>query len=750
MTTIRIRAVPLVLFSCVAAPAPAAVFTVTTTADSGAGSLRQAILDANANPGADTIAFDVSGAGCDPFGPCTIAPASALPFVTSPVTIDGFTQGGAAVNTVTSGPINAVLGIVLSAAAIPNAEALHVAAGGDGSVIRGLVINGGFANAIVVEAAGVAIRGCFLGTDAAGMTQSANTTDVLGHGLSGASSIAIGGPAAADRNLIGGRIFLERVDGASIEGNLLGTDATAASAIGAFPNDAIFVNPGATGTTITANVVAGGTIEGVNVSPGGGGTVTIRGNWIGTDPNVTVRLGNPTSGIRIFTSDVMVGGTGAGEGNVIAFNDGAGVFLYPQGAASAVRCAIRGNSIHSNHQNPQFGESLGIDLGENSSPQGGLTKNDLGDGDTGPNGLQNFPLITTAVPSGATTAITGRLNSAANTTYTIDFYSNAACVGRPQDLREGRTYLGATQVTTDASGNADIDAVVPVAIAAGESVTATATDPDGNTSEFSQRFVLAANPASGDPAGVSNVTLSGFYFLPGAAVAVGGAAAAAVNVADYGTITLTTPSLPPGSLNDVVVTNTDGTVGTLPNGWIADFLDVPGNHAFHDWVATLVRNEITVGVGGGSYGVDAPTLRRQMAVFLLKAKHGLCYTPPPCSTPVFSDVPCSSNFAPWINELVAEGITGGCGGGDFCPANPVLRQQMAVFLLKTEHGSSYVPPTCMGIFTDVPCPSPFANWIEQLAAENITGGCGGGNYCPTATANRGQMATFVVKTFHLP
>ena len=100
--------------------------------------------------------------------------------------------------------------------------------------------------------------------------------------------------------------------------------------------------------------------------------------------------------------------------------------------------------------------------------------------------------------------------------------------------------------------------------------------------------------------------------------------------------------------------------------------------------------------------------------------------------------------------MAAEGITGGCGGGNFCPANPVRRDQMAVFLLKGEHGSSYVPPACAGIFGDVPCPSPFADWIEQLSAEMITGGCGGGNYCPLNPNTRGQMAVFLVKTFHLP
>jgi hypothetical protein len=74
---------------------------------------------------------------------------------------------------------------------------------------------------------------------------------------------------------------------------------------------------------------------------------------------------------------------------------------------------------------------------------------------------------------------------------------------------------------------------------------------------------------------------------------------------------------------------------------------------------------------------------------------------------------------------------------------------MAAFLLKAEHGSSYVPPGCTGVFPDVPCPSLFADWIEQLFAEAITGGCGGGNYCPSNPNTRGQMAVFLVKTFNL-
>jgi hypothetical protein len=379
---------------------------------------------------------------------------------------------------------------------------------------------------------------------------------------------------------------------------------------------------------------------------------------------------------------------------------------------------------------------------------GGFTPNDLGDADPGPNNNQNFPLIGAVDVGAGTTTVHGVLNSAASTQFTLDFYSNDACVGRPQDFLQGRTYLGSDTVTTDGSGNVSFASVLPVAIAAGEKVTATATDPDGNTSEFSQRFVLTSSPSSGNPAGVANVALTGFNFLAGAAVSVGGAPATNVSVNDYNDMHVTVPSLPPGSLNDVVVTNTDGSVGTLPNGWIADFLDVPGNQLFYPFVTTLVRNKITVGVGGGSYGVNAPTLRQQMAVFLLKARHGLCYVPPACAG-TFGDVPCPSTFANWIEALAAEGITGGCGGGNFCPTTPVRRDQMAVFLLKAEHGSSYTPPDCAGIYPDVPCPSTFANWIEQLGTENITGGCGGGNYCPSANNTRGQMAVFMTKTFGL-
>ncbi len=115
-------------------------------------------------------------------------------------------------------------------------------------------------------------------------------------------------------------------------------------------------------------------------------------------------------------------------------------------------------------------------------------------------------------------------------------------------------------------------------------------------------------------------------------------------------------------------------------------------------------------------------------------------------------MPCPGGaFVDWINGLSSEGVTAGCGGGNYCPDSPLTRAQMAVFLLKGEHGGAYAPPACSAtVFADVPCPgAPFVDWINQLAAEGVTVGCGGGNYCPSAGTARAQMATFLVRTFGL-
>jgi hypothetical protein len=182
------------------------------------------------------------------------------------------------------------------------------------------------------------------------------------------------------------------------------------------------------------------------------------------------------------------------------------------------------------------------------------------------------------------------------------------------------------------------------------------------------------------------------------------------------------------------------------------FADVPNTDPFFAYVENVYEAGVTGGCNANPlmYCPSNPVTRQQMAVFLLKAKHGSSFAPPAC-VGTFTDVPCSSQYAPWIEELAAEGITGGCGDGStYCPLDPVTRQQMAVFLLKAEHGSAYAPPACSSNpFPDVTCPSAYANWIKQLVAEAITGGCAGGDYCPASPVTRAQMAVFLVKTFGL-
>ncbi len=766
--------------------ATAATFTVTNANDSGVGSLRQAITDANAGgPGPHTISFDIPASGVQ-----TIALASGLPFLsvaTGGVTIDGTTQPGYAGSPL----IQITCGGIFSGFSVN---------GVGGATIKGLAIG----DCLTAVSAGapvpVTVQACYIGTDATGTVAVPN-----GEGIEVAAAIlTIGGPSAADGNLISGNDghgINMNSGGGTIQNNKIGTDVTGTLALpnngsgivcvsGTFDAPLLIGGPGA------GNLISGNPMYGIliNHHP----DVTIQGNRIGTDVTGTVALGNAVGGIDQGGPNLVVGGTGAGEGNLVSGNPigldlsadgmvvqgnfvgvdashtlplpntllglrvmssptpaspsiigsstaggpGGNLIAYNGGSGlvvlSGTRNTIRGNSIHDN-------APLGISLSTGSSHP---VANDLGDADTGANDLQNFPVISSITYGAGNTTVAGLLNSTPGTTFDLDFYSNAACSNFPRDFLEGETYLGSSQVTTDGSGNAPFAVSTLPAVAAGSKISVTATDPSGNTSEFSQRLPFSVNIRSGPPAGGTTLDISGTNFLSGANVTLGGVPATGVSVFSYSSMSVLTPALAPGTANDLVVTNTDGTTGTLVKAFVADFLDVPSSQQFYSFVTTLVSNAITAGIGGGLYGVNDDTLRQQMAVFILKGKHGLCFTPPPC-TGTFADVPCPSTFADWIEEMAAEGITGGCGGENFCPQTPVRRDQMAVFLLKGEHGSSYLPPTCMGIFPDVPCPSTFANWIEQLAAEGVTGGCGGGNYCPGNPNTRGQMAVFMTKAFHL-
>lgn len=185
------------------------------------------------------------------------------------------------------------------------------------------------------------------------------------------------------------------------------------------------------------------------------------------------------------------------------------------------------------------------------------------------------------------------------------------------------------------------------------------------------------------------------------------------------------------------------------------FWDANGDHWAYDFIRRIFNAGITAGCGTNPplYCPDAPVTRDQMAVFLLRGIHGGSYVPPTVTNSSFSDVPSNHWAISWIERLFAEGITAGCGTNPlrYCPSNSVSRDQMAIFLLRAKHGSSYTPPPATGVFDDVPVNYWAAPWIEQLAAENITAGCSVTPklYCPTSTVTRDQMAVFLARTFNL-
>jgi hypothetical protein len=275
--------------------------------------------------------------------------------------------------------------------------------------------------------------------------------------------------------------------------------------------------------------------------------------------------------------------------------------------------------------------------------------------------------------------------------------------------------------------------------------------PDLGAYEANAPAGLAIAPASGPSAGGTGVAITGAGFQAAATAAIGGASATGASVASASFLTASTPALTPGTLNDVLVTNPDTSTASLQYGWFSDFLDVPQPDPFHPYVETLFRAGITAGCHGGSFCRDLPIPRKQMAVLLLRSKLGADHVPPPATGTVFLDVPASDPYAPWIEELADLAITGGCGGGNYCPEGPVTRRQMAAFLLKTKYDASYVPPPAVGIFGDVPVGDGFAPWVEQLYAEGVTGGCQAAPllYCPFNPNTRGQIAVFLVRAFGL-
>lgn len=506
-------------------------FSVTSTGNSGNGSLAKAITDANNNPGQDTIEFHISGSGVK-----TISLTSALPIINESVTIDGTTQG--------AGHLIVINGSGISG----NVNGLNIQA--SNVTVRGLVINGFSQAGIGIDGnfSGNSIVANYLGTNAAGTSASGNGNGITvngGHGntiggtngttpggactgdcnllsgngngiillggttqnqvlgnfigtnvngtniihnsfdgilISGANNNTVGNGASSGRNIISGNtdIGVELGSGAQgnlIQGNYIGTNTGGTGGLGNGPGSGIMIATNAKNNTIggagAGNLISANNGFGILLFPGSTGN-KFYGNMIGVTANGSGALGNTSQGIEIQSSSNIVGAITAGMGNVINNNGREGVHIKVV-SGNPVKNAIRGNSIFSN---VRFGINLGQD---------GLTPNDAGDGDSGANNLQNFPTLTSATSDGSNLNVVGTLNSYANGTFDLDFFRNPKCDDPvfSHQAGEGKTYLGSTTVTTNGSGNASFNLNFPGSAPVGSVVTATATDAAGNTSEFS-------------------------------------------------------------------------------------------------------------------------------------------------------------------------------------------------------------------------------------------------------------------------
>ena len=546
----RTRALGILVAAISGAVASGATFTVINTNDAGAGSFREAISHVNESMGPHTIAFAIPPLDGSVKA---ITPASGLPAIVNSVTINGYTQPGSSLNTVTNGD-NAVLLIELDGSRAGQASGLILNT--SNSVIRGLVIHQFGVCGIQVAGSGQnLIEGNFIGTDPTGRQARGN----LGAGLilSNSANNLIGGTTPGARNVLSGNTRTNSGDSCGIDlfdsgcisnriqGNFIGVDATGTNAL---PNDdggiilfgstydlvggtnvgagnLISGNLGAgllilaTRTTVQGNLIGTditGTkevhngAEGILINGGtdcliggtdararniisgndwnalslvfSGGRNIVEGNFIGTDASGTSPLGNDKYGVFIAEdANNTIGGTEAGRGNVIAFNKAGGIFIGGEEvsfaaieAASSTNNAILGNSIFENG-------GLGIDLSDGLAI--GVTANDPCDSDSGGNQLQNHPEMTLASNLENGIVIQGLLDSNPNTTFRLEFFANNSC--GTNGFGEGEIFVGFTNVTTDANCTNVFEAILPDLVASGSVVTATATDPFGNTSEFS-------------------------------------------------------------------------------------------------------------------------------------------------------------------------------------------------------------------------------------------------------------------------
>ena len=181
------------------------------------------------------------------------------------------------------------------------------------------------------------------------------------------------------------------------------------------------------------------------------------------------------------------------------------------------------------------------------------------------------------------------------------------------------------------------------------------------------------------------------------------------------------------------------------------FTDVPRTSSFYRFVETVFHTGAMPACSGSQFCPVSNVPRDQMAMFVLKGREPH-FIPPACAAgaEMFADVPAASPYCRWVEELARRGVVAGCGGGNYCPASGVTREELAVYLLATLEGPGYAPPACGApVFNDVPPGSPFCRWIEELRRRGVVTGCGGNNYCPTLPVARDQMSVFLTVTFGL-
>jgi hypothetical protein len=897
----------------VAPIAPSATFTVMNTNDTGAGSLRQAILDANANAGLDTIAFNISGSGVR-----TISPASALPTITDPTIIDGYTQPGASPNTQQQGN-NAVLLIEIDGFGAGNTTSGLTITGG-GSTIKGLVINRFRSDGLVFSTnGGNVVQGNFIGTDSTGTARRANLgigvnmtsisnnliggtnpgdrnlvsgnynrgisvsggsnnliqgnyvgtnaagTASIGNGegeypavyLTGTSSM-LGGTAAGAGNLISGNfregVILGTAD-SSVQGNFIGTNASGTAALANnFGGLVIGYGPNTIGGTVPTarNVISGNGNEGIRITGSSATGNLVQGNYIGTDVSGTVRIANNGSGIRIDNAPGnQIGGTATGARNVIAGNVSNGVSIVAAssnnvqgnfigvdvsgaqalsnsqgvriiasggtaannvigGTTTEDRNIISGNGIgvtiegnfggsgvagtrvEGNYLGTDVGGTInlgnlaafeidnasGVTIGGGTPAHGNIIANSTGDGlrinystgiailsnriynngglgvnlgfdsvtpndncdvDTGPNNLQNYPVLTSASSSGGSTRVIGTLNSTPNITYTLQFFANTAC--DPSGHGEGATFLGTGTVSTDGSCNGSFDVSLPVSVAPGSYITGLATDPNGNSSEFS------------------------------ACVQIGGGGNTPTPIL---TSTATATSLPPSATRTSTSTSTSTPVGATstpgaatPTACTQSFTDVQPQDTFYPFIRCLACRGIIGGYADGTFRPNNNITRGQIAKMVSNAA-GFSETLPGQS---FEDVPPESPFYLFIERLYRRGIMGGypCGQRQietcvppenrpyFRPNEDATRGQLSKIV---SNAAGYGEPHTGQFYSDVTGDNPFYLEIMRLTTRGVMSGypCGGeGEPCDTENrpyfrwgnpVTRGQASKIVANTFY--